>query len=473
MAGDDGLSYEPGWRIADRIARKDISPVEVARHFLDRIARLDPQINAFITLAGDQYLAQAAEAERAVMRDDRLGPLHGLPVSVKDQISTRGIRTTGGSLLLRDNVPAEDAACVERVKAAGGAVIGKTNLPEFAMSAHTTNRLAGPTRNPWAPGRSPGGSSGGAAAALAAGMGPLAIGSDGGGSLRIPAALCGVFTLLPGTGRVPRHGSFGETLFATGLGPMTRDVRDAAALLQVIAGADPRDGASSATPPGDYLAGLDAGVKGLRLAWCPDLCREEGDRPDPAVIAAVAARARALAQEGAVVEELGDRLDDISDAFWVITNGDRASSVGQDYYLDPARRALLTPTVRERLKHAMTITAGEYTHALRMRYRFIAAFRQYFERYDAILTPTAAMVAPPVGDVPSAAPSHPGLTAFTKVVNFVGCPAASVPCGLVDGLPVGLQIIGARDHEALVLRIARTLEGIAPWADSYRAIPLA
>ena len=267
---DESITFAPAYEQAALVAGKRVSPVELAAVYLGRIERLDGGLNSYLTVAGEEAVAAARAAEDAVMRGDELGALHGVPISVKDLEMTRGIRTTSGSLPFKDRVPDEDSIVVERVKAAGAVILGKTNTPEFGHRGTTENLLGPPCRNPWDTERTPGGSSGGAAAALAAGLCAISTGSDGGGSIRIPASFCGLFGIKPTQGRVPRYGGRNAPAIVNQLsqsGPITRSVRDSAILLQALAGWDSRDAGALRDTPDDYVAALDRDISGLRLGW--------------------------------------------------------------------------------------------------------------------------------------------------------------------------------------------------------------
>jgi Asp-tRNA(Asn)/Glu-tRNA(Gln) amidotransferase A subunit family amidase len=462
------LGWMPAWELRDRLAAGGVSVVEAAAWFLDRIERLDAGVHAFITIARENALAQARALERRRAEGEPPGPLYGVPVSLKDNLQTRGIRTTAGSRLYEDHVPAEDSVHAERICGAGGIIVGKTNLPEFAVFPRTVNRLTAECLNPWDAARTCGGSSGGAAASVAAGMTPLAVGTDGGGSIRIPAALCGVCGLHPSRGRVPRHGGIaGHPLFS-GVGPIARTVRDAALLLAVLAGPDPRDPAALPDPPPDYLAGLEDGVRGLRMRWV--------DRPspdaavDPAVVAQAERAAGRLAALGAAVEPAGGTfgIDEWFDAFYTIMDVDRYAALGQALYEDPSTRGRLSAYARDHFARARTITAVEYARALAARRRAIPALYRLFDDADVVLSPTVGIVAPEIaGPI-----ARPPLVGYTFLVNFTGFTAMTVPCGLVRGLPAGLQIIGRPNAEALVLRVARALEQAQPWPDLRGGAPV-
>src|SRR5919109_3739581 len=299
MAAAD-LWYMTAIELTDAIRTKRVSPVEVTNAALPRIERLTPRLNAFCLVTAESARQAAQAAEQAVMRGEALGPLHGVPVSVKDLVITKGVRTMRGSKLYKHDTPAEDAPVVERLQAAGAIILGKTTTPEFGFKGVTDSPVTGITRNPWHLERTPGGSSGGAGAAVATGMGPLAVGTDGGGSIRIPSSFCGIYGLKPHLGRVPVYpaSTIGDISHA---GPMTRTVRDAALMLNAIAGADDRDRLSLPTSHPDYLQAIDGGIRGLRAAWSADLGFAV---VDPQVKQVTAAAAAAFSEVGCDVEEI-------------------------------------------------------------------------------------------------------------------------------------------------------------------------
>src|SRR5713226_8686491 len=296
MATSDDLCWMPASEMAPAIRRRKLSPVEVMKAVLARIERLNPRLNAFVTLTADQALKDARAAERAVMKKGAtLGPLHGVPFSTKDLVITKGVRTTFGTRLFADNVPAEDAPMVERMRAAGAIQLGKTNTPTMGWIGATHNLLFGATRNPWNLDRTPGGSSGGASAAVAAGMGPLAIGTDGGGSIRIPASFAGIFGHKASFGRIPAYPASAAWSLSH-IGPMTRTVTDAALMMNVSAGPDSRDQFSLPAERVDYVKALKGSLKGLRIAWVPD--PGYAKLVDPAVTAVCARAAKRFRELG-------------------------------------------------------------------------------------------------------------------------------------------------------------------------------
>ena len=456
------LHWMAAWQIREAIVRRRLSATEVACHFIERIDTLDQRLHSFFTVSGEVALDQARAIDRRIDRGEPVGSLAGVPVSIKDQFWTRGIRTTGGSRVYADHVPEEDSLHVARVKAADGLIIGKTSTPEFGMFWRTVGRIAPECVNPWDTKRTSGGSSGGAAAGVAAGLGPLALGSDAGGSIRLPSAMCGVLGVLPSNGRVPRHGAFGSTLFFSGVGPITRDVRDAATLLQLLARPSAADPLCRTDEPPDYLTGLDLGVAGLRLGWweIDDISRLVQGDVDAAV------RKAALG-----FETLGARFNDpvmldtagIDEAWKVLDFVDRYAALGEKLYMDAALRRKLSPYARVRFAEAKKVTGAQYSRAVLRRAEFIRSIERAFENCDVLLAPTVGYVAPVIKSV-GATERIPALVAYTLAVNLAGYTAASIPCGAVAGMPIGLQVIAPPNQEALVLRVCRAFELAWPWA---------
>jgi len=431
---------------------------------LDRIERLNPKLNAFVTLTGAQARREAKAAERAVSKKGaRLGPLHGVPFSVKDLVITKGVRTTFGTPLYRDNVPSEDAPMVERLKAAGAIMLGKTNTPTFGWIGATHNLLFGPTRNPWNLGRTPGGSSGGASAAAAAGLGPLHVGTDGGGSIRIPASFAGIYGLKASFGRIPAYPPSGAWSLSH-IGPMTRTVADAALMLQVAAGPDERDQTSLPAAPVDYVKALAGGVKGLRVAWSADL--GFADVVDPEVRDLCAKGASAFREVGCRVEAVDPGWPSPLDCWSQLFGGGIATRLAP--YLD--RKSEIDPGLYRIIETTLKNPPTKYVQAWFDRLAWWEHPRRLFEKYDLLLTPTIACPPFAIGlDNPTeiAGKSVPPYAwiPFTFPFNMTGQPAASVPCGFTkDGLPVGLQIVGRRFDDATVLRASAAFERVRPWA---------
>jgi Asp-tRNA(Asn)/Glu-tRNA(Gln) amidotransferase A subunit family amidase len=468
MKATDDLCFTPALELSRLIRSREVSPVELTRTILDRIDRFNPVINPFLTITADLALEQAKASEARMMRGAPLGPLDGIPYSVKDLEPTAGVRTTFGSKWFEHNVPAEDGAVAGRLRSSGGILLGKTNTPHFGYKDMCDNLLGPPTRNPWKLDRTSGASSGGAGAAVAAGLGPVAQGSDGAGSIRIPSSLCGIFGLKPSFGRVPYHPSSDYWAARSHIGPMTRTVRDAALLLSVIAGPDSRDPLSIASPPEDYVAACDGDVRGLRVAWSGDLGYA---MVDPEVRSIAEAAARRFAGLGCVVDAPDIRWPDPRRFHKIIYEVTMASRL-----IDRARERpdWIEPTLMRIICNGAALSAVEYEQALLARAPFYNAVRQLFETYDLLLTPAMPLGAWSAEPGPNEGPHEIGGQPVTSMFdrlsfmypfNLTGQPAATVPCGFTsEGLPVGLQIVGRHLADAAVLRAAAAFEAIQPWA---------
>lgn len=460
---DDDISFLSAIELKERYRRRELSPVEVTEVILHRIERLNPRLVAFITVTAEVALSQAHAAERAYAPGGDPGLLAGIPVSLKDLTPTKGIRTTRGSLLYQDWVPDEDSPLAERIFAAGAVLLGKTNTPEFGWTANTVNRVIGATHNPWMQGMSAGGSSGGAAAAVAAGMGPLAQGSDGGGSIRIPASFCGIFGHKPSFGLIPQFppSAFGDL---SHLGPMTRTVRDAALMLDATAGGDARDRLSWSSGV-DYLSSCEGGIAGLRVAWSPDLGFAT---VDPVVSEATERALRHFEDLGCHVEEASPGLQRPDPIWWKLWTSSNAAVHRDDFEhvrdrIDPGR----IPLVEE--GRAMSGPDLALQHLLRNDY--YVGMQRFMQPYDLLLTPTMARTSFPVelnrpADIAGKPMAYAGdWTPFCEPFNLTGQPAATVPCGFdASGLPIGLQIVGRWHDDATVLRAASAFESVAPWS---------
>jgi Asp-tRNA(Asn)/Glu-tRNA(Gln) amidotransferase A subunit family amidase len=453
-------------RLADPRGHRDTAPVGDRSRlpFHRKDDALDERLNSFFTVSGDVALEQARAIDRRIHRGESVGPLAGVPVSIKDQLWTRGIRTTGGSRVYADHVPNEDSLHVARVKAADGLIIGKTSTPEFGMFWRTVGRIAPECVNPWDSRRTAGGSSGGAAASVAAGLGPLALGTDAGGSIRLPSAMCGVLGVLPSNGRVPRHGAFGSTLFFSGVGPICRDTRDAAILLQLLAQPSVNDPLCRMDAAPDYLAQFDEGIAGLRLGWWED--RSTSGQVDAGAIAAIRKAAFGLGSLGAnfVDDAVTFDMQGVDEAWRVLDFVDRYAALGETLYADETARDELTEYARERFAWARDVSGAVYSRAVRRRAEFIRSFEATFRNCDLVLSPTLGFTAPVIESV-GPAQRIPALVAYTLAVNLAGFTAASIPCGFVDGMPIGLQVIAPPNQEALVLRAARAFEQAWPWTE--------
>jgi aspartyl-tRNA(Asn)/glutamyl-tRNA(Gln) amidotransferase subunit A len=464
---DADLCFASATGLSRLIRSREVSVVELTELFYRRIEELNPKLNAYLALCPDQAMAGARAAQEAVQRGDSLGPLHGIPISVKDLEMTKDIPTTLGSLVFRGRVPDVDSVVVERVRRAGAIILGKTNTPEFGLSGTTENKLGGACRNSWNTERTPGGSSGGAAAALATGMSTLATGSDGGGSIRIPASFSGVFGIKPSQGRVPRYGGYGRPAanqFSQS-GPMSRTVRDAAVLLQVMAGPDSRDPTSMREQPPDFMAGLDAGVRGWRIAWSANLGYATVDQE---VARLTAEAARFFETLGATVEEPNLAIEDPFSAFWDIFATAAYTSYG---HLLEDHRDDLTDYGLRALEHGAYLSGADLNRALLRVDQLRRQMEDFFDGYDLLLTPTMAVPAFPIEQRPSVIGGREvepfwGYLPFTFPINMTGQTAGSVPCGFsADGMPIGLHIIGPRGAEAKVLQASAAFEQARPWSD--------
>lgn len=462
--GNLEICYMSVVEMAEAIKTKRLSPVEIMDTVLSRIEQLNPKVNAYCTLLVESSRKQAREAETMVMRGNELGPLHGIPVSIKDLIFTKGIRTTGGSKIYQNFIPQQDAIVVERLKAAGAIIIGKTNTPEFGWVAVTDNRLFGATRNPWNLEFSAGGSSGGAAASVALGMGSLAIGSDAGGSIRIPSSFCGVFGFKPSFGRVPQYPGFPGWGTLSHTGPITRTVKDAALAMEVIAGRDDRDHFSLPDTGLRYLPFPGADLKGLKIAWSKDLGHAA---VAPQVLKVAEAAIKTFSTLGSTVETASPEVISPERVFSTIV-GVNLAAVLQDKIEEWGEQ--MDPGLVRFIERNKDRLATEYVQACLEKLEYCSGIRPFFEKYDLLLTPTVAV--PPlelgkfaVREIAGVKVSPLGWMPFTYPFNITGQPAASVPCGWTDGgLPIGLQIIGRRFDDVTVLRAAAAFEQVSPWA---------
>ncbi|MDP9469704.1 MAG: amidase [Chloroflexota bacterium] len=466
ITSDTDLCAVSATELAAAYRTRRLSPVEVTEAVLARIERVDPVLNAFVTVTTDLARATAREAEFAFASGSVRGPLDGVPVTIKDLVPTKGVRTTSGSHIYADHIPTEDAPIVERLRAGGAVILGKTTVPEFGWKSPTTSPLLGPTRNPWNPERTSAGSSGGAGVAVATGMGPLATGSDGGGSIRQPASFCGVVGLKPTFGLVPNYppGSV-ETFGADG--PMSRTVRDAAALLRLMAGYDPRDPLSVPAPTVDYVAACDGDLRGRRIAWSQDLGYAA---VDPEVRAICEAAVDRFGDLGCEIETADPGWTDPYELFHTLFYGLVGGAV--DRFL-PEWTGRLDPGLEQIVEIGRNLTAFDVAQANLARNELRQTAQRFFERFDLLLTPTMTLPPFPIGiDFPPEVGGKPvtGMqwTAFTFPFNLTGQPAASVPAGWTrDGLPVGLQVVGRRWEDALVLRACAAFEAVLPWADRW------
>ena len=466
--------------IARRVRDGELSPVDVVEAHLARIRERNDRTNAFVTVTEDLAVEMAEAAERAIDDGEPLGPLHGVPVAIKDLDDVAGVTTTSGSLLFEDRVADADSPFVERLRDAGAVIVGKTNTPEFGLGTTTDNRVAGPTGTPFDPARVSGGSSGGAAAALADSLVPLAPGSDAGGSIRIPASLCGVYGLKPTFGLVPNVGrpnAFAHHSPMSHEGPMARTVEDAALSLDVMAGTHPRD-PFSVPATDDYLDAVDRPIGDLTIAYSSDM----GIFPlDPAVRETVDDAVGAFERAGATVDEVtpdfGHDQSDLLDAYYTMATArwqslfDNLEAQGFDPHGDDRDR--LRPYLVDLVLDADAPTARESAQADVVRTDVFDGLQDLFAEYDLFVSATLATTAFPHGEEPDVIdgvdiePLRGWV--LTQPYNFSGHPAASIPAGFVDGLPVGLQIAGRRYADADVIAASAAFERQRPWQDMYPA----
>ncbi len=445
--------------MAALVAAREISPVELVRAHLDRIEELNGPLNAVVAAAPDA-LEGARRAERSVLDGEELGPLHGVPFTIKDSIDVAGLPTTSGSLLTHRRPAGRDAPVVERLRAAGGVLVGKTNTPEFTLWWETDNRVFGRTNNPWSADRTPGGSSGGEAAAIAAGMSPLGIGSDSGGSIRVPASYCNLFGLKPTHGRVPMTGHVPSTLLAhTHVGPMARSARDIALAMAVIEGPDGRDHYAVPAPPTD-AGDLDRPLGPLRVGFYA-----EGPVSPVAaeVQAAVRAAARAMEDLGCRVEEVGLAFMRDVDSLGVSGAIASAEALPDLAPLIEGREDDLAVSMRRRMALPRP-TGAQHAAALAAREALRAGFMEFFREFDLLVCPAAAVEAPPHDSAELAVDGRmtPGRTALmcTAVYDVTGSPAISAPFAFGSGgLPIGVQLVGPRYMDGRVIHAAERLSG--------------
>ena len=442
---------------AAALRRRDISSGELTAAALERIERLNPSTNAMQTVMVQAARERAKQADDELARGEGRGPLHGIPIAVKDLFSTKGVRTTGGSKLFEDRVPDYDATVVEWLLAGGAVLVGKTGMHELAYGITSSNPHFGAIRNPWDRDRIPGGSSGGSGAAVAAGMVSMAMGSDTGGSIRIPAAYCGVVGLKPTYGRVSRYGVMPLGFSLDHLGPLTRSVRDAGAVLNVIAGYDARDETTSRRPVENYVPDLDPSIRGLRIGLPENFYFE---RLEPDVDAAVRAAFRTAESRGAQIVPL--RVPDIA----AINTVARVILLAEaSALLEPhlEKRDQIGPDVLALLDQGRLLPATDYINAQRLRGAMQREFAELWSRVDCLFTPTTPITAPRIGETTVGVGAENedvrlATTRLVRAINALGLPAVSIPCGADRrGLPIGLQIVGPPFAEALILRAAQAI----------------
>ncbi len=467
------LYYRSAVELAALLRAREVSARELLEVHLERIDRTNDAVNAIVTLSADRALAEAKSADDALARGVAVGPLHGLPIAVKDTHATAGIRTTQGSPLFADHIPDTDELVVQRERAAGAIVIGKTNVPEFAAGSHTVNPVFGPTRNPYDLTRSPGGSSGGAAAALACGMTPLAEGSDMGGSLRNPASFCNVVGFRPSPGTVPTWPSAAPWSVLSVQGPLGRTVEDAALLLSVLAGPDDRSPISIDRPGAMFRPPLAADVSGLRLAWSPDLGGSV--QVEPAVTRVLEEQLAVFADLGCSVERACPDFSGAETVFRTMRAWLFELNLGalRDRHSDRMK-----PTLVWNIDEGRKLTGTDIARAEQLHAQLYHRVRRFFGDYDALLLPVSQV--PPFDldlEYPTVVAGVPQQTYLDWMrsayfVSATGCPAMSVPAGFTpEGLPVGLQIVGAHRADLAVLRLGHAFEQATRFGDRRPAVP--
>ena len=460
------LAFTPAYEFAEMIRAKKLSPVELMNTILERIEELNPKLNAYLTVAADEAIEQAKTAEEAVTSGGKLGPLHGVPISIKDLLPTKGMRTTMGSFVYRDWVPDDEGTMVQRLRNSGAIIVGKTNTSEFGFAGVVENKLGDYCRNPWDTERNSGGSSGGAAASVAAGICPLGQATDGGGSTRIPSSFCGVYGLKANYGRVPKAVQPWGISHVSCLDPIARNVKDAALMLQVMAGPDGRDYSCIQTKPPDFVKALSEKPKKMRIAWSTDLGYKVA--VDPEVENAVEMAANTFTDMGHAVERATPAAGDTFD-LWDVLFASRCYT-----YLHPLLEEHphdLMDYTRILLECARDLTGLEVAAGWAQLERLRGAMRDFFAGYDLLLCPTTAVTAPPVGKRGRGRGRgfmDWDFIPFTATFNLTGNPAASVPYGFSsEGLPIGLQMVGRLEDEITVLRASAAFEEVKPWADRY------
>ena len=451
---------------AEALRAHRISAVELTSSALSRIERLNPQLHAFLAVTAESARERAREADAELAAGRGRGPLHGIPLALKDLFHVRGVPTTAGSKLNASLVPSASATVVERLDAAGAVILGKTNLHEFAYGITSANPHFGAVRNPWNVEHTPGGSSGGSGAAVAAGLAPGALGTDTGGSIRIPAAFCGVVGLKPTYGRVSRYGVLPLSWSLDHVGPMARSVRDAALLFNAIAGFDARDETSSRHPVVDFVPDDGCSIRGVRIGFPENFYFE---RLDPEVDSAVRGAIARAASLGASIRPV--RVPDIDALNTVgrMVQIAEASAALEPYLAD---RDSIGADVRALLDQGRLVSATDYIHAQRLRRQFQLEFRKLWSEVDCLVTPATPITAPRIGETSVRLSGRDedvrlAVTRLVRGINVLGLPALSMPCGLsTSGLPIGLQLVGPPMEEALILRVAAALEdsgvGIPP-----------
>lgn len=464
-------------KLAELIRSKEILPTEVIEIFLQKIDRINPKINAFCTVMYDEAREAANKADHAIKSGQPLGPLHGVPVAIKDMTPVKDVRLTLGSKLFENNIAGEDSIVVKRIKKAGGIIIGKTNTPEFAHKGTTDNFVFGKTLNPWNTDYIPGGSSGGSTVAVAAGLVPIAEGTDGGGSIRVPASLCGVFGFKPSYGKIPLDvfGPFNSHSPFLHFGPISRTVEDSALLYDVMKGVSDVD--PFVTEGGqDAYPHLEKNMSNLKIAYSPDLGYFEVDKEIQAACNQTVEHLKNLGCQVDIVNpSYEDPVNNLENTWFDLWSGIFETAYGD---LPEEKFDMLDPDVQGFIKHAKSLSLSDYLQSNNNRKEAWNKTQAILNQYDVLLTPTTAIPAYKYDDgVPETIndkPINPILGLYlTYPFNITGHPAATVPIGLSsEELPLGLQIIGSRLDDVKVLQVSRVIEKLQPWIESYQKINL-
>lgn len=469
MSSKEELAFSSAWELRQKLLSQEITSVELTELFIERIEIINPKVNAYCTTSFDIAREMAKEADYNINSNKKIGLLHGIPTSIKDLMKTKDIRTTYGSKLYENFIPDQDDIAVRRLKDSGCVILGKTNTPEFGHVALTDNLIFGETKNPWDTTRNSGGSSGGAASSVASGLGPLALGSDGGGSIRVPSSLCGVFGLKPTFGRIPRYPPIGITFWDMDhYGPIVRYVKDAALMLEVMKGPHPNDKNAFPDDGVDFVECVEETPKFLKIGYSLDLgffraCDEE-------VKNKVTQAANLLTKFDWQIEEVKLKVKKPEYAFSVLVPIGYAYDLKKAYEEQPEN---LSSDLKNIINAGLSFEVMDIGKATEQRMQLYNAFHEYFKQYDILITPTTPIPAfkvektehgirfPKIG---RKAINITSWMSFTYPFNMTGLPAASIPCGWSEeGLPIGMQIIGKRYDEKTVLQVAKAFEEVSPW----------
>ena len=465
------ICYMSACDMKDAMLRQDLTSQEITEAIIERIEKFNPLINAYCTTTFELARELARDADNKVKNGEKLGLLNGIPTSVKDLMQTKGIRTTYGSKLHESFIPEQDDIAYQRLKEAGCVLMGKTNTPEFGHIALTNNLIFGQTKNPWDFEKNSGGSSGGAAAAVASGLGPLALGSDGGGSIRVPSSLCGVFGLKPTFGRIPRYPTMGVAFWTMDhYGPITRNVKDAALMLDVMKGNHPSDNHSFPDVGINYVDNIDEKPQKLKIGISTTLgfFKSLEDEVEKCVLDS----AEKFEEFDWNIENSKIKIKKTERAYGMLVSSGYASDLKKDLENKPED---ISPDLASIISYGSSLSAMDLGRAKAVRKEVYKAFDQYFKEYDVLITPTTPTYAFKIemGDRGTIFPIVKGKSlnisswmSYTYPFNMTGLPAASIPCGWTSkGLPIGMQIIGRRFDEKTVLQVSKAFEEIAPWQD--------